>query len=137
MTLLITLCVGVVLFFGFVFLTMWETHSGVRMLRAFRQGVDARLQAVIDLREKVSLRIVIVHFVQSLTRRFLHDVLKVALAALAVVERALLRVGSYMHSRALSAPSLHAKTHVSEALTHLKRTLAPVSEEGEKSTKIE
>lgn len=137
MTLLITLCVGVVLFFGFVFLTMWETRSGVRVLGVFRGGMDARLQAVIDLREKVSLRIVIVHFVQSLTRRFLHDVLKVALAALGVVERALLRVGSYMHSRALSAPSLHAKTHVSEALTHLKKTLTPAKEEDEKSTKVE
>jgi|CXWL01.1.fsa_nt_gi hypothetical protein len=137
MTLLIFLCAALVLFFGFVFLTAWETRSGVRIFGTLRTGFDTKLQAFIDLREKVSLRIVIVHFVQSLTRRFMHDVLRVALAALAVIERALLRAGSYMHSRALSAPSLHAKTHVSEALTHLKRTLAPSKDEDEKSTKVE
>lgn len=133
----VILVLFVLLFISFVTLTMHEKKMGVRMYGTFRNRVDERLQALIDLREKVSLRIVIVHVLQSLIRRFMHDVLKVALAALAAMERALRRIGSYMHSKAVSAPSLYAKTHVSEALTHLKRTLSPQKEADEKFDKVE
>lgn len=134
MELLVALVVAIVLFSGFLLLTAREMHTGQRLFGVWRGAVDDKLSALLELREKVSFRVIALHFVQSITRRFMHEVLSVSLAALKVIERALLRIGSYMHSHALSAPSLHAKTHVSEALTHLKRTLA---KEDEKNTKVE
>lgn len=135
MIVIIAIALASLLLGGFLLLTVYERRTGKRVMKAYRDSLDAKLGAVFSLKEKVSLRLVLAHYAQTVTRRFVHDVVKVSLAVIKVLERALLRLGSYMHARAVSAPSLHARNHVLEALRHLREELSAKDEEVRKLEK--
>lgn len=135
MAVIIAIAVVAILLGGFLLLTVYEKRTGKRVLRTYRESLDTKLDTIFSLKEKVSLRLVLAHYAQTMMRRFVHDVVKVLLAIIKVLERALLRIGSYMHARAVSAPSLQARTHVLEALRHLREGLSAKDEEVRKLEK--
>lgn len=122
---LLFIAVALLLFFGFVGLTTFETRRGVRLFVPLRESLDrfsARLSYVLthfDL-AAFSLRVL-----RDLFERVTHDVAHGSLVAVRFIERTLTRAVRYLRERnGHAAPVAPRETsHFVRTIIYFKRTL--------------
>lgn len=125
MTYLFLVLGSVVLFSGFLVLTIAEARTGKRVLVSPRSVLDKKVSQAMFVIEHVNWNDFLAHFVQSIAARVVHDVAHFSLVLVRFVERRLTAIVRYMRDRRpnLLAPRPSRRSPISQTAEYLKKKL--------------
>jgi hypothetical protein len=125
MTYLFLIIGSLVLFLGFLMLTIVETRMGTRVLVTPRRALDIKIGHAMFILDNVNWGAFFAHFTQSIFARIVHDVAHISLLVVRFAERQLTRVVRYLRDSRpnLLAPRPSRSSPVTQTLDYVKKSL--------------
>ncbi len=125
MTYLLLIITSILLFTGFLGLTMAENRMGKRVLGGLRKAFDTHVRRGMFLVQHVNWSHFLSHLVQGLVARMVHDVAHVSLLLVRFMERRLTSVVRYMRDRRpiMLAPKPSRASIVNQTRAYVKKML--------------
>lgn len=116
---------SILLFSGFLGLTIVEARTGRRVLAAPRHTLDVKVSQAMFIIEHVNWSDFLSHFVQSIAARVVHDIAHWSLLFVRFVERRLTAIVRYMRDRRpnLLAPRPSRRSPLDQTVSYLKKRL--------------
>ncbi len=125
MTYLYFILASIVLFSGFLGLTLAEARTGRRVFAQPRRALDKKVAQAMFLIEHVNWSDFLSHFVQSIAARVVHDIAHWSLLLVRFIERRLTAIVRYMRDRRpnLLAPRPSRRSPIVQTADYLKKKL--------------
>jgi hypothetical protein len=124
---LIVVSVALILFFGFLGATVFETKQGTRFFGNARAALDARVSRLAFVMKHVDFGKFFFHLIRDGAAHLAHEIARFVLIAVRFVERSLTRFVRYLRGRrAANGPSTTPAVSSSvfvETMTYFKHTL--------------
>ena len=125
MTYLFLVLGSIILFTGFLGLTIVEARTGHRVLALPRRALDRKVAQAMFIIEHVNWGDFFSHFVQSIAARVVHDIAHWSLLFVRFMERRLTVIVRYLRNRRpnLLAPRPSRQSPVDQTVRYLRKTL--------------